>query len=122
MSAGFKVADEMFWGSNGAVEAYVEALAGRAAAQFGPGDPLAVYLAEQRDSFSTGRVLYLDPLIADPIGRERFVTVLDAATDQLLRQGAFTAFGREWGASVVVGLRARIVAGGGGEPPARPAT
>ena len=41
MSAGFKVAGDVFWGTNGAVKAYVEAMAADAAARFGAGDRLA---------------------------------------------------------------------------------
>jgi hypothetical protein len=53
MSGGFKVSGEVFWGTNGAVEAYVETMAADAAARFGPGDPLSAYLAEQTDSFTS---------------------------------------------------------------------
>src|SRR5262245_30360433 len=100
MSAGFKVAGEVFWGTNGAVESYVETMAADAATRFGPGDPLAAYLAEQRDSFSMGRVLYLDEWLADAAGRERVLAVLDAATERLLRDEVFSDYGREWVASV----------------------
>lgn len=40
MSAGFKVVDEVFWGTNGAVEAYVEALAGQATTWLGSDYPI----------------------------------------------------------------------------------
>jgi hypothetical protein len=115
MSAGFKVKDEVFWGTNGAVEAYVETMASLAIARFGPHDPFAAYLAEQRDSFSTGRVLFLDEWLADEAGRERFAALLDAATERLLREGLFSEYGREWVASVVVALRARILTSGSSE-------
>src|SRR5689334_4257150 len=101
MSAGFKVAGEVFWGTNGAVEAYVETLAALAESRFGPDEALAEYLAEQRDSFSMGRVLYLDGWLADEAGRRRFLELLDTATERLLRDGAFTEYGREWVISVV---------------------
>jgi hypothetical protein len=111
MSAGFKVGGEVFWGTNGSVEAYVEVLAGLAAARFGPGDPLTVYLAGQRDSFSMGRVLYLDEWLAHPTARQRFLGLLDAATKQLLQDGVFTAYGQEWVATVITSLRARNALG-----------
>jgi hypothetical protein len=112
MSAGFEVADEVFWGTNGAVEAYVEALAAQAAARFGPDDPISVYFQEERDGFYGGKILILDEWLADCGGRKRFIELLDAATEQLLREGEFTEYGREWVATVVASLRCRIT----GEP------
>jgi hypothetical protein len=108
MSAGFKIADEVFWGTNGAVEAYVEALATQAAARFGPDDPLAAFFREERDGFFTGKVVSLDAWLADVAGRARFLAVLDAATEQLLHEGAFTEQGRAWVASEMARLRARV--------------
>jgi hypothetical protein len=116
MSAGFEVAGEVFWGTNGAVEAYVEAMAADAAARFGSAVPLAAYLAEQRDSFSAGRVLFLDEWLTDAAGRERFLAVLDTATERLLQGDTFSEYGREWVASVVASLRIRVAAGGSAEP------
>lgn len=113
MSAGFKIAGEVYWGTNGAVEACVEAMAALAAERFGPADPIATYLAEQRDSFSLGRVLYLDEWLIDAPARGRFLGLLDAAGEQLLRQGTFTEYGREWMASVVPAMRAQIAADAG---------
>jgi hypothetical protein len=112
MSAGFKVADEVFWGTNGAVEAYAEALAVQAAARLGPDHPLSIHFREERDGFYGGKILFLDEWLADAAGRERFLELLDAATEQLLREGAFTEYGLEWVGSVVADLRARIA----GEP------
>ena len=108
MSAGFKVASEVFWGTNGAVEAYVEALAEHAATRFSPADPLAVFLRDERDAFSMGKVVYLDEWLADAASRARFVQLLDAATEELLRGDTFSEYGREWVASVVGKLRSRI--------------
>src|ERR1700730_7253856 len=87
MSAGFKVADEVFWGTNGAVEAYAEALAAQATARLGPNDPLSVYFQEERDGFYGGKILFLDEWLADDAGRERFLGLLDAATEQLFGRG-----------------------------------
>jgi hypothetical protein len=112
MSAGFKVADEVFWGTNGAVEAYVETLAALAADRLGNDAPLTVFLREQQERFFTGIVVYLDEWLTDAVSRERFVWLLDAATEQLLRAGAFTEYGREWVTSVVAAMRSRIAASG----------
>jgi hypothetical protein len=54
MSAGFKVGDDVLWGTNGAVETYVESLAAQATAQFGPDDPLAAFFRHERESFFMG--------------------------------------------------------------------
>ncbi|QJW97841.1 hypothetical protein [Frigoriglobus tundricola] len=110
MSAGFKVAGEVFWGTNGAVEAYLEALAGRAVTSFGAADPLSVFLRDECDGFSMGKIVYLDEWLRDALARDRFLELLDAATDQLRRDGTFSEYGREWVSSVVSELRVRIVA------------
>lgn len=108
MSAGFKVAAEVFWGTNGAVEAYAEALAAQAAAQLGSDHPLAVHFQEERDGFYGGKILFLDEWLADAAGRKVFLGLLDAATGQLLRDGTFTEYGHEWVVTVVAAMRARI--------------
>ena len=108
MSAGFKVAGEVFWGTNGAVEAYIEALAERAAALLGAAAPLAAFFRDERDSFSMGKIVYLDEWVRGADARDRFLAVLNAATDQLLRSGVFTEYGLDWVSSVVSELRVRI--------------
>ncbi len=116
MSAGFHVAEEVFWGTNGAVEAYVEALAALAAARLGPDAPLSAFFQEERDGFFGGKVVFLDEWMTEAAGRHRLLELLDAATEQLLREGAFTEYGRVWVGSVVTALRARIAALGSAEP------
>ncbi len=106
MSAGFKVAGKVFWGTNGAVEAYLEALAAQAAARLGPDDRLADFLRDERAGFFSGKVVLLDECVADVAGRERLLALLDAATDQLYPE--FTGYGREWMQTVVAALRARV--------------
>ncbi|MBY0230875.1 MAG: hypothetical protein K2W96_16440 [Gemmataceae bacterium] len=106
MSAGFEVGGEVSWGTNGAVEAYLEAMAEEAAARSGPADPLAAFLREEREAFSMGKVVFLDDWLGDAAARARFVELLDAATNRL-RDG-FTDYGREWMATVVRDLRERI--------------
>ena len=108
MSAGFRFANEVFWGTNGAVEAYVDALATQAAARFGLKDPLAVFFREEHEHFFMGSVVLLDQCLEEFVNRERFLEILDAATDQLLREGAFGEYGREWVASVVASLRTKV--------------
>jgi hypothetical protein len=48
--------------------------------------------------------------------RERFLLLLDAATEQLLGNGTFTDYGREWVAWLVPRLRARVSGVGAAEP------
>ena len=108
MSAGFAVADEVFWGTNGAVEAYVDCLAVLAAERFGPDAPLTAFLREQVEGCFPGRVVFLDEMLADPYGRRQFLELLDAATDRLLREGAFTEYGQVWVSSVIAALRAQV--------------
>ncbi len=115
MSAGFNVADEVFWGTNGAVECYVEALAAQAAARFGPNDALATFFQEEREGFFTGKVVFLDELLGDAAVRVKFLEVLDAATEQLIQEGAFTDYGRDWVGAVVARLRAKIAGKSPGE-------
>jgi len=115
MSAGFKAAGEVSWGTNGAVEAYVEALAGQAAARFGADDPLAAFFRDERDAIHTGKIVFLDKFLAAPEARSRLVELFDAATEQLLREGAFTDYGRQWVESTMRPLRARL-AGAPGPP------
>jgi hypothetical protein len=112
MSAGFKIKGEVFWGTNGAVEAYVEALAAQAAARFGPDDPLAAFLRDEREVFYSGKIVFLDEWLGDADARRRFLEILDAASEQLIKEGAFTDYGREWMNSEITRLRVRIAAGG----------
>ncbi|MGL6075849.1 MAG: hypothetical protein ACRC8S_16965 [Fimbriiglobus sp.] len=110
MSAGFKFAGEVYWGTNGAVEAYAEALAAQAAAWLGPDHPLAVHFREEHEGFFSGKILFLDEWLSDAASRERFLQLLDASTVKLLREGAFTQYGLDWVESVVAAMRARVAA------------
>ncbi len=80
----------------------------------GPDAPLAVFFQDERDGFYGGKIVFLDEWLADAASRGCFLELLDAATEQLLREGAFTEYGREWVVSVVAALRARVA---GGSPP-----
>jgi hypothetical protein len=116
VSAGFKVADDVLWGTNGAVETYVASLSVQATARFGPDDPLAAFFRHERESFFMGTVVVLDEWLGDDTCRERFLEILDAATDQLLREGGFSEYGREWVVAVAAGLRAKIAGNDRAEP------
>lgn len=109
MSAGFKVDGEVFWGTNGAVEEYVIALADVAADRFGPDHPLAAFLADERDGFHMGKVVFLDEWLTDDFDRRRFLGLLDAATERVV--GSFSEYGREWVDTTMADLRDRIAAG-----------
>jgi hypothetical protein len=111
MSAGFKIAGDIFWGTNGAVEAYVEALLSLATDRLGSDDPLTVFLQDERDGFSMGKIVLLDEWLRDASSRERFLGLLDAATERLLKQGTFTQYGQQWTSSVLSELRDRIARG-----------
>ena len=111
MSASFKIGDEWFTGSNGSIEAYVEAMAAIAAKRFGPDDPLAAFLRDERDGFWSGKLVPLDEWLRDATARSRFLELLDAATEQLLRENTFSQIGLQWVASVVSKLRERIARG-----------
>ncbi len=109
MSAGFSIGNKVFWGSNGAVESYIEVMAAKAAERFGPDDPLAVFLRDEREQFYMGKVVFLDDWAADISRRRQFFELLDAATSQLLHSGLFNDCGREWVASVIAELRTCLV-------------
>jgi hypothetical protein len=116
MSSGFKVAGEEFSGTNGAVEAYVEAMAALAAGRYGADDPMAAYLAGERECPARGWTVSLDPCVVDAASCGRLLELLDAATERLLRDDVFTEYGRAWVATVVAALRGRIVTGIPAEP------
>ena len=96
MSAGFDFLGETFWGSNGSIESYLEALENQAAARFGTSDPLTEFFREEREGWFTGKVVFLDVILTDRARCEVFVQLLDAATKQLLAADAFSEFGQTW--------------------------
>ena len=114
MSAGFKVYGKVFWGTNGAVEAYVEAMAAEADTRFGPGDPMTIFFRDERDGFFGGKIVFLDEMLTDAASRDRFVQLLDASTEVLLRRNVFTEVGRSWVQTTVRDLRACLTAGPAG--------
>ena len=110
MSSGFKFAGQVDWGSNGAIETYVETLAQLAADRFGPDDRLATALREERKFFYTGKVVFLHEILTGPVDRLRFAGLLDAATDEILRDQTFTDYGCRWIDVTIRRLRDRIAA------------
>lgn len=108
MSAAFDFAGQVHWGTNGSIEAYLDALATIAAERFGVEDPLAVALRREREQFYSGAVVFLDTILNGAEERARFVAILDAATSQLLLDGGFTDIGVKWVETEVRGLRERI--------------
>lgn len=113
MSSAFHIGDDSFWGSNGAIATYVEIMKDLAVAHFGAQDPLAAHLTQEheyRRAGASGMVVLLDGWLSDAESRDRFVWLLDTATDLILHQGTFTDSGREWIAMVVARLRARVAA------------
>lgn len=108
MSSGFTVGGKEFVGTNGAVEAYVAAMATLAAERYGADDPLAAYLASIRENPSWGWMVSLDPWATDAIGRGRLLELLDGATDLLRRENVFTDYGKTWIESVVSAMRSWI--------------
>jgi hypothetical protein len=109
MSAGFKLDGVVYWGTNGAVEAYLEAMEPAARRLFGADDPLVEFLREQREEFFMGQVVFLDQHLEAPGGASRLLRLFDAATADLLESGTFTEYGRTWVTTVVVDLRAKLV-------------
>jgi hypothetical protein len=78
--------------------------------RFGPDDSLTVFFRAERDGFFTGRVVFLDEALISPMDRRRFLTALDAATEQLLGNGGFTDYGVTWVESTMTQVRASIAA------------
>lgn len=108
MSAGFKLDDTVFWGSNGAIEAYLEALAEQATLHLGRLHPVARHFRSERECFFTGAVVDLAPIAEDIAARARLLELFDLATDPLLGTGTFSEAGRLWVRDVIGDLRRRL--------------
>ena len=96
MSAGFKVHDKVYWGTNGAVEVCVEAFAAQSAKIHGAENPLSIFFREERDGFYNGNIVFLDDWIADATAKHRFLDVLDLAMHDLLQGTLLTDWGKMW--------------------------
>ena len=110
MSSGFRIAGEVFWGTNGAVEAFVDAIAEVAKRQYGPADSLANFFYRDSDDLFTGRIVDLDDALLDTASREHFLQVFDAATEQLLQSDILTESGKKWLSSTMSDLRNNVAA------------
>ena len=109
MSAAFDFDGEVFWGTNGSVEAYLESLCKGAERTLGPSDPLAIFFRNELDGFFPGKVVFLDECLRDTEARRCFVRLLDEATAELLHSDAFTDLGRNWVETVIAGLRQKVL-------------
>lgn len=109
MGAGFNVGDKVFWGTNGAVESYLEAMSVEAAHRLGPDDPLTVFFQDEHAQFYTGKIMILDEWTDEKSRRQRLLELLDAATARILASGTFSDYGREWIATDIAELRAILL-------------
>ena len=109
MPAGFDIDGKTFYGSNGAIERYIEAIGDHAAARFGPGDEIAAFFREAKEGYFTGMIVFLDPLLRDAASRARFIELLDAATEDLLRQNVWTETGKSWVSTRIAEFRQHLV-------------
>lgn len=96
MSSGFKVADEIVWGTNGAVEGLLETLGRYAANRYGTEDRLAAFCRDHADQPAWGWVIHLDEVLTDPTDRQKFRNVLDAAIAELSAGDEYTEYGKNW--------------------------
>jgi hypothetical protein len=112
MSAGFDIDGETFWGSNGAIEAYVEAMAEQSAQRFGPAHRWTAFFRGEREGFFPGKIVCLDAQVTDAESRAELVELLDLATEALNRRQLFTEVGKQWAAATIPRLRTRIQSGG----------
>jgi hypothetical protein len=110
VSAAFANGDDLVWGTNGAIEVYLEHLAASAAARFGADDPQAEFFRLQRAAFNMGTVVRLDELLGDAARRARLLAVFDAATIGMRDCGELTAHGLEWLAAAAPQIR-RLIGG-----------
>ena len=69
-------------------------MADEAAARLGPNDPLARFLAEERDRSYSGTVIFLDSIPTGAESRAAFIQLLDAATVEVTRRNVFAGVGR----------------------------
>lgn len=67
------------------------------AAWLGLRHPLAVHFRKELDRLYGGKFPFLDEWLTDLAVQERFLGLLGTATEQLLRDGAFTEYGRVGG-------------------------
>jgi hypothetical protein len=108
VSAGFRLDGEVYWGTNGTVEVYLERLAEEAAHTLGEHHPWVGWLRGWREAFYRGAVVGLDEILGDHADRRVFATLWDHAPHRLLAEHLFTEHGRRWVAEVGTALRQRL--------------
>jgi len=91
MSAGFKYGEQ-------------------ARARFGADDAFAVFLHEEWEGFSTGKVVYLDRILTDAGVRQRFLVVLERGDGGNPARTRFHGAGGEMGRHGGHGVTRRIAA------------
>jgi len=108
VSAGFEVAGEVVWGTNGAIEAYLDCLADASAALVGAEDRMTAFFREERATFNMGAIVRLDMLLGNADAKTRLLAVFDLATTQLQESGIFSDHGLQWLDASAPQLRALI--------------
>jgi len=96
VSAGFEVTGEIVWGTNGAIEAYLDCLADASASLVGAEDRMSAFFRDERAMFNMGAIVRLDALLANADARPRLLAVFDLATTQLQASGILTDYGMNW--------------------------
>lgn len=112
MSAGFKFADCVYWGTMGVIETCVETLCQQSGEKFGFEDPFTGFFSEQRATFQTGMtgiVVYLDEILTDYDSRHRFIQLWDATERQIKGSDKLTEHGLKWLEYTTAELKAAIL-------------
>jgi len=112
VSAGFRYRDEVYWGTNGAVELSLETLRDLALDRHA-GDPeLARFFGDERESFFSGAVVELGPVTANAELRAKTARLFARAMAVLgAPEGGLTDYGRDWVASELARLERALLAG-----------
>src|SRR5262249_11324650 len=110
VSAAIACGAELVWGSNGAIELYLEQLAAAAAVHGGPDDRLVRFFAFERAAFNMGAVVQLDTLLGDPAQRTHLLQVFDDATSRMRDCGELTEHGVQWLEAAAPQIR-RLISG-----------
>lgn len=105
MSAGLSINENTVWGTDGAVEALVDAMHREAAEWLGYDAPLTVFLRNEHETFYMGKVVFLDDWFKDMTSRLELLEVVNAGAEQLVEQGTFSGYGREWISQMVEELQ-----------------
>lgn len=96
MSAALKLKGELFWGTNGLVEACLEAFADSAEPGIREDDAIAAWCRQERERFFPGAVVALDPLVETGAIRNRLALVVARSEELLKRNGGLSDAGVAW--------------------------